>query len=758
MSGATAQSINFDYMDKAETIRYMQVDAIFEQLNRDALEQSAVPAYLIDKLGRIMYANQAACEALGYRIQQLLRMGIEDIERGITGTNWKDRFLAIVQGVVVDYETLHMRGDGDEYPAAVMMTVLRSKGQDYLCARVRDLTLERDRIRQIEQLQFAIENANDAVFLTRQNGDIFYVNQSACQQLGYTYDELIRLNVGDINPVITPEIRAQVREDEESGQLRTFETLHLRKDGSVYPVELAYNFASFDGRGFSVTFVRDITERKAMARQTEELKFAIENANDAVYLNDRDGNIYYANKSACDQVGYSYQELTRMNIADIDPGFSVTSFHRFLETGTTRTPAPTNPSHRRKDGSAFPVEVTFNSREYEGVEYFCSFVRDITRQKQATRRTEELRLALENAADAVYLLNNSGRIFYVNKSACDTLGYSFDELTNMNVVDIIPDLDYPDWPAYLEKLRLQSHMAVENIHQRKDGSVFPIDVTIKLEWYEGDEYICAIARDITERKKINEQLRKYQEHLEEMVDSRTRELREAQEALLERERLAVLGRLTGVVSHELRNPLGTIRSSIYVLQSNIKVNTGPVARAIARVERNITRCDRIIDELLDYTRARPASLQLMSLDRWLAEVIDDFEFPPEIMLNIELTAGCEVRIEPERMRRCIVNVLANACESMQGNQTERPQRIFVTTSRDAGGCVIAIRDSGPGIPEELRKKIFEPLFSTKGFGVGLGLAIVEQIMKQHNGSVEIQSNPEDGAMLLLRLPVQGDSE
>ena len=730
------------------------VDNVLAQINRDTLERSVNPYYVLDKDGRILYANPAANKTLGYSREHLQSLTVQDIDVKIALSAWQDLFEQFTGGLSTGLESVHRRCDGSEFPVSVSVTVLTDGNENYICACASDITVYKKDIRQMEQLKFAVENATDAVFLTSPDGEIFYVNTSACDQLGYSMDELIGMNVGDINPTITPEIRAWVRQHEDRGELRTFETIHQRKDGSTFPVELAFNFEFNRGQGFSVTFARDITERKAIARQTEELKFAIENANDAVYLNDRDGNIYYVNRSACEQLGYSYTELTNMNIADIDTSFSVNKLHEFLEQGHTPEETPPNPRHRRKDGSTFPVDVSFNSRVYDGVEYFCSFVRDITEQKKASRRTEELRSAVENAVDAVYLFDINGRLLYVNKSACDTLGYSQEELTSMGVSNIVPNFNRDDLPYILHKLRTEKSMAFESFHQKKDGSTIPVEVTVKLDTFETEEYICAIARDITQRKKTEGELSRYREQLEEEVESRTRELKTAQEELIQKERLAVLGRLTGVVSHELRNPLGTIRSSLYVLHNNISEDNGPIARAISRAERNIVRCDRIIDELLDYTRSRPPELEPVKIDKWLADVTNEYEFPATVSIERHLEAGVMLMIEPERMRRCIINLISNACEALQENPEGVPGVIHVTTWTDDNNVCIEIRDNGPGIPLELREKVFEPLFSTKGFGVGLGLAIVEQIMNQHNGRVEISSGRDGGTSVLLRLPKQ----
>jgi len=263
------------------------------------------------------------------------------------------------------------------------------------------------------------------------------------------------------------------------------------------------------------------------------------------------------------------------------------------------------------------------------------------------------------------------------------------------------------------------------------------------------------------RKQAEEELSRHQEHLQELVDERTKELEAAQLQLLSKERLATLGQLTSVVSHELRNPLGTVQSSLYIIKSRILDKDLKLKKPLERAERSIRRCNKIIEEMLYYTRERVPDLQVVEFDKWLDELLDELEIPNGIMLTRKLSAGLEISFDPEQLRRCVINVINNACEAMKEKsepQTEECEgvednQLTVETGIVDNRLNVRIIDSGPGITHEKLEKIFEPLYSTKSFGAGLGMSIVKQIIERHKGGIEIKSELLKRTEITLWLPV-----
>jgi len=227
----------------------------------------------------------------------------------------------------------------------------------------------------------------------------------------------------------------------------------------------------------------------------------------------------------------------------------------------------------------------------------------------------------------------------------------------------------------------------------------------------------------------------------------------AEAALLTKERLSVLGQLTATVAHELRNPLSAIRNSVFAMRESTLDAALSLDRPMQRIERNIKRCDSIIEDLLEYARVRDLETESVGLDAWLAEVLDDQIVPAGMVLARQLgAAGAYVALDGERFRRVMNNLLENAFQALIEDGGGAEMRVTVTTAA-AEQAVIAVEDTGPGIPPQLLSRIFEPLFSTKSFGTGLGLPTVKQIVEQHQGTVAVTSVPGAGTRIELRLPI-----
>ena len=274
---------------------------------------------------------------------------------------------------------------------------------------------------------------------------------------------------------------------------------------------------------------------------------------------------------------------------------------------------------------------------------------------------------------------------------------------------------------------------------------------------DGRRFVISMAMDVTERRMAHDEL-------ERRVEERTAELRAAQADLLRQERLATLGQLTATVSHELRNPLGVIRTSSFIARDDMNGATPRVRRALERIDRSVIRCDRIIDELLDFTRISGLDPEPTPIDTWLDGTLKEQALPAEITLRQDLgLAETMVPFDRDRFRRAIINVFDNACQAMTreigpevGPEAADAKNsvLSVTTQRKNGRVEVIFEDRGPGIPADVLPKIFEPLFSTKGFGVGLGLPVVKQIMEQHGGGIEIDGAGASGTRVCLWLSAE----
>jgi PAS domain S-box-containing protein len=439
---------------------------------------------------------------------------------------------------------------------------------------------------------------------------------------------------------------------------------------------------------------------------------------------------------------------------------------------------------RRHPGAGFALQVTLASLTYVTVTLLLRFfvhqyqralvqsravslelAREIAKHEQAEQALmeseEKFRSFVENANDIVYTLTPAGLFAYASPNWTDFLGHDPADVVGKSFVPFTHPDDAPACIEFLQKVIStgEKQGGIEYRIMHKDGAWrYHTSNASAIKDDEGNVVLyLGISHDITERKRAEEELKRYRDHLEELVEERTQKLEEAQAELVRQERLSALGQLAATVAHDIRNPLSTIRTSVFAVGDAIERDEMErVGRALQLAERNIVRCDTIISELLDYTRDRVLQLRPTPIDAWLEVVLDEQTIPREIVCTRKLDAGVQVPINGEHLRRAIVNVVNNGVDALQDVKAQGNQLTVSThvVEGQAGSRLeIRVRDTGCGIPTDMLDRVFEPLFSTKSLGVGLGLPIVKNILEQHDGGVAIQSEVGQETTVVLWLPI-----
>ena len=345
----------------------------------------------------------------------------------------------------------------------------------------------------------------------------------------------------------------------------------------------------------------------------------------------------------------------------------------------------------------------------------------------------------------------------VNKRMCEMTGYSNEELVGQNARMLyICDDDYEH--VGREKYRQIRDLGTGTVETRwkcKDSHI--IDVLLSSTPIDMDgpsEEVVFTALDITERKQVEEELVKHREQLELLVDVRTRKLKEAQSELIQGERLATLGRLTATVSHEIRNPLGTIQTAIFSIGDSLERNElHSVERSLELAERSIIRCVNIIEELTNYTRVKKLNTTKTSLNDWMKTVLDEQVNLEDVCCEFELASDIYAQIDQEKLRQVMINLITNAVHALLAKKSNG-KLLQISTHLFDDEYEIRVRDNGTGMSDESREKVFEPLYSTKGFGVGLGMVIAKGIVEQHHGEISVESMDGKGTTVTLRLPIR----
>ena len=231
-------------------------------------------------------------------------------------------------------------------------------------------------------------------------------------------------------------------------------------------------------------------------------------------------------------------------------------------------------------------------------------------------------------------------------------------------------------------------------------------------------------------------------------------LRNTQDEVIRKGKMAQLGQLTATVAHDIRNPLGSVRTSAFLLRRKYIEANPDMEKALVRIENGVGRCDKIITQLLEFSRSKNIQLKQANLDDWLVNLVHEQseQMPREVSFECALGLdNKEYAFDADNLARAIINFLTNASEAMVGKENDKPNnptlnpKITLSTALSHRGIEISVSDNGPGISEKNRKKILEPLFTTKGFGVGLGLPAVEKIFEQHGGGMEFESEEGKGA-------------
>ena len=471
--------------------------------------------------------------------------------------------------------------------------------------------------------------------------------------------------------------------------------------------------------------------------QTESLKreaklnAILESSPEAITVTDLNGNIVECNQTAVDMHGcQSKEDLLGKNtlgfIAKKDHEKAIQNQKKIIEQGSVKT---VEYILLTEDGREFPAEFSASVvRDASGEpEWLVAIARNITDRKKAEAELRRLATIVTDSNDAITVVDMDGRITAWNKGAETTYGYRKDEALGMDVVKIVPEDKKQETLEVIEKIKTNETMnAFETKRLAKDGRVLDMWLTVtKLVDDEGNAVaIATTERDITEKKRLEERLRFS-------------------------EKFTFLGQLASSVAHEIRNPLGVIKNSVYFLNIRLKEHADEkVVKHLRIMEANINAADRIISDLLDLARNKVGALELVDLNGILERAFASLSVPEDIKVITKLDKIPKMLLDPERIKRVFMNIIQNAVAAMP-----KGGKLVVGISRSGDSVEISFKDSGEGITEENMQKLFTPLFTTKAKGLGLGLAICKQIVEGHHGDIVVKSKVGEGALIIVRLPI-----
>ena len=510
-----------------------------------------------------------------------------------------------------------------------------------------------------------------------------------------------------------------------------------------------------------------LTAAEALRKSEEKFKKAFNTSPDAVIISRlADGTMISVNEGFTKILGYTREEVEGTSTLDLDIWVDKREREKLVSTLQKMGSIKDFPAKfRKKNAEIIEGLTSAENIELNETPHILSTTRDITEQKiaeNALRESEEkFRNAFALSPDAVSITNMvDGNITSVNDGFTKILEYSAEEVVGMsgNDLDIWEDKNDLQKMAN-DLLRNGSVHGLEARFHTKSGEIRYGLTTAVVIQINGIPHILSTTRDITDQKVAEKTVQEYSSHLEEMVDDRTRELNKAQERLLRQERLAALGQLAGSIAHELRNPLGVISNATAYLSMIQPEADEKVREYIEIIQSETHTSEKIIADLMDYARLQTVERKPANISEIIRNARRRNPAPAYIKASEDVSTDLpQVMVNAIQIEQVIGNLLTNAYQAMPTAGKLIIKAELNGDSSDEEWIKISVKDNGEGIAQEDMERIFEPLFTTKAKGIGLGLAVSKKIIDANQGRIEVESQPGKGSTFTLYLPIQKETK
>ncbi len=715
---------------------------------------------VFDEGYRVEFANTVACELTGYPKEKLIGMDFRKLlnerDRGYLDRMHLEAGVDENKRVCTEMKILTAKDVEMEAEVCITIGAMEEKGKKTY-AYLRDITdkmrMERVIREATKRFEKITEMGEDGILVFDEDSRIEFANQRASELLGIPKGQILGREFFSLIGKRDEEFLGEMVVRGEGVAEKVCTEMSIQTPRGILETEICIAVErSEEGRIETYAYLRDITERKRfegdLKKSEEKYRNLFESVRHGLFISTKEGRFLDCNFALLEMLGYSNkEEFLEIEITEdlyVNPE-DRKNFQRLIETrGFVKD---LEVEFKKKEGEKITVLLTAHSKKDEGgkvtgYEGLNIDVSDRKRMEKELKEANEFFMNLiESSVDGIIVTKMNGEILIFNKGAENILGYKSEEVVGKMKIRSI----YPPGVAkeVMEKLRSPDYGGVGKltsfpiIHRRKDGDLVEGDLSASIIYDEKGKEIASVGifKDLRERLRME------------------RDLQRTREALLQSEKLVAMGRLTSQIAHELNNPIYGIMNTLELLKTEIPpenkrrkildLSLSEIQR-LSEMLRNMLSFSKPVEEArkkIDLNNLLEGILLMMEKQMKEANVKIVTEFDPEIP---------EIMASTNQMRQVFLNMFKNAKEAMPKGGT-----LTVKTETESNTVLIRIEDTGTGIPEGIRSKIFEAFFTTKQKvkGVGLGLSVCYGIIKDHGGEIKVNSEEGKGTTFIISLPL-----
>jgi len=703
--------------------------------------------------GKVVDLNRATSELFGFSRSEALQRTIGEIcsdDPSVSESEPMARLSLAAQGFPQMIERISLKKDAALFWGAISMRKFEVRGEVRVIAIVRDIT---ERVTFEDEVSFfkkLVEFTRDPVYVLSpgQGWRMVYANQAACAHYGMTLEELQQKRIPDWDPDFDMGALELAWQQMKNGQPMRFETRHRIASGKLVPVEVTANYLIHRGEELSFGYFYDITERKRAEQELRKseghLRTLVQTLPDLVWLKDTDGAYLSCNPmferffgaKEADIIGKTDYDFVDQELAD----FFVENDRKAMAAGM-----PTSNEEWitfADDGHRALLE-TIKTPMFDDRGALIGILgigRDITKRKRSEEELREsearYRGLVELFPEAIYI-HTGGKLVFANSHGARLVGAEHPEdLYGREALDFV----HPDYRDFVTK-RIKSayeqggsNLPAEEVFIRLDGTPVQVEVSSNAFNYHGEKALQIVARDISERKK-------------------------RQEDLVKAQKLESLGVLAGGIAHDFNNLLTGVMGNLSLMREELPPEH-PLQERLVRCEKAINQTTGLTSQLLTFARGGEPVKKLFDLRPVIRDTISFALRGSNVALELEMDDDLWL-LEADEGQLCQVfnNLIINADQAMPGGGIVRVEVRNCRLSSaevpplDPGDyLMVSVIDHGTGISPEYLDKIFDPYFTTKESGSGLGLTSLYSIVRKHQGQVLVSSRMGVGTVFRIYLP------